>query len=332
MNEYKFDIKEVVSRTFDLINLPSEGKFYEDHKSSLRIRYLSGVEERILSSFFLSSSGEALFIVLNNLILDSFDVKKLVMSDLQGIMIFLYATSFGDEIKFQVKCPHCGYEEEAPIRLSSLDFKKSDAKMKDGKFFMYVPYDKTYANIIQAIHSINEVDHVEIVSKPLTFGEQMEIKEKGIDMKEITNKISYNIVSIGGNDNKKEINKFIKTMNMKTFRKLKDFVLKNDLGLEDKFHHSCTMCNADNEYNLNLGHDFLKLPESHRQNVLEECFLLSHYNQGGLSLDKAMELPTSERRWAINRLQEEMHKKKEAEEKAANAAKAKASTKRSPKR
>jgi len=152
--------------------------------------------------------------------------------------------------------------------------------------------------------------------------------EKNINLKETTNKVAYNIVSIGENDDKAQIVKFIKTMNLAVFKKVKDFVLKNDLGIEDKFPHSCSMCGADNEYNLNLGHDFLKLPEKHKQNVLEECFLLSHYNKGGLSFDKAMELPTSERRWAINRIQEEMEKKKEAEEKASRNAKQQAKTPR----
>jgi len=172
MYDYKFNISDIVSRSFDLINLPSEGKFYENNKSSLRIRYLSGIEERVLSSYFLSESGEALFIVLNNLIIDEFDIKKLVLSDLQGIMIFLYATAFGDEIKLSVKCPHCGYEEEAAVRLSSLNFKKSTTKEIGGNFHFYIPYHKTFDSIAKSFVKNDQGVFVEIISKPLTFGEQ----------------------------------------------------------------------------------------------------------------------------------------------------------------
>ena len=70
--------------------------------------------------------------------------------------------------------------------------------------------------------------------------------------------------------------KFIKSLKLPYFKKIKEFIKDNEVGIEEKFKTICPACGTENSYHLSLGHDFLKLPESHKQNVLEECFLLSH--------------------------------------------------------
>ena len=311
-----------MSRAFDMVNLPSEGKFYSCGTKSLNIRNISGIEEKVLSSYFLNESGEGLRMVLENLILDDFSIVNLILSDLQGIMIYLYATAFGDELKMQIKCPHCGYsDDDVRIRLSGLNFKKQELTPQDNKFKFYLPYENSFDKIAKEYIESEDKRYVEILIKPPTFGEQIIMKKSGLDTNNSTNKIVLSIDSIGGNNNKNQLAQFIKSLNLKTFKKIKTTIQKNELGVDDKQKYECDMCNQESEFNLNLGYDFLKLPETHKQNVLEECFLISHYNQGGMNFDRAMELPTTERRWMINRIQEEMQKKKEAEEKAYNAAK-----------
>ncbi len=324
----KFDIKDIMSRSFDLINLPSEGKYYENNVSSLKIRHLTGLEEMLLTSYFLNESGDALALVLDNVILDEFDTKKLILPDLQGIMIFLYATAFGDKLKFNVKCPVCNYEDETPVQLSSLDFKKQKIKPDNGKFYLYIFYEDFFSKYGFKSVEENENRFLEIVIKPPTFGEQLESKKRGIDLSNATNKAIMSIISIGEIEDRDIISKFIKSLKLPYFKKIKEFIKDNEVGIEEKFKTVCPACGSENSYHLSLGHDFLKLPESHKQNVLEECFLLSHYSLGTMSFDKVKELPTAERRWAINRLQEELQKKQDAEKKAYDAAKSKSGGKK----
>jgi hypothetical protein len=324
MKNKKFSIQEIMSRSFDVINLPSEGKFYESGTKSLNIRHITGLEERVLSSYFLNENEEGIKFVLEHLILDEFDINDFVLSDLQGIMVYLYATAFGDKIKMKVRCSHCGYEDdEVSIALSSLKFKEQEIIPVDNRFYFYIPYEKTFDNIIKGVTEQNGERYVEFELRPPTLKDQVEMKNNGFDPNKSTNKIVLSIYSIGGNENKKEIAQFIQKLNLRSFKKIKEIIQKNEFGIEDKTKIHCASCHQENTISLNLGYDFLKLPETHRQNVLEECFLISHYNHGGMNFDRAMELPTTERRWMINRIQEEMQKKKEAEERAYNASKSK---------
>jgi len=319
----KFNIKDIIYRSVDLINLPSEGKFYDHKTASLRIRHLSGLEEMLLTNDFLNKSGDALYLTLENLILDDIPIKDLILPDLQGIMMFLYATAFGDKLPLSVKCPSCNHEYEFPLKLSSLEFKKTNYQPNNGKFYFYIPYDKKFHKYNMKAIQEDDKYFLEFVVKPPTFGEQLDATKKGLDINNSTNKVILNIESIGGIYDKSIITIFVKSLTLPLFKEIKNFIKKNEVGVEDKISTTCPLCNSTNPYHVSLGHDFLKFPESHKQNVLEECFLLSHYSLGSMSFDRAKELPTLERRWAMNRLQEELHKKQEAEEKAYKAAKAK---------
>src|SRR6202034_983973 len=88
----------------------------------------------------------------------------------------------------------------------------------------------------------------------------------------------------------------------------------------------CEFCSHEFKTGLGVGFDFISQPESYRQNIMEDCFLLYYYSNGGLSLDIAKDLPVNERKWYINRLIEEKEKKRVAEEQAHKNAKAKSKT------
>lgn len=326
----KIDLKEIFNRTFDRIKLPSKGEFYIDKVGSFKIRYLSGLEEKVLSSEFLNETGEALELVLNNLIIDDFEVKDLIVSDLQGIMVFLYATAYGDSIPITSKCPKCGYEDDIKVRLSELDFKKSNAKPIDGSWRYYAPYRKNY---VQKGFRPNYLElesgkkAVEIVLKPITFGRELEIRKKGKTLTGIDRVINA-IHSIGGVEDRVYIEHVVKTMNMSDFKSFRVFSEENEQSIEDKVPITCIACGNKHEVRLNLGHDFLRLPENHRETVMEECFLISHYSESGMNFDQAMNLPVTERRWYLRRVSEELEKKREAEKKAADAAKSKSRSNR----
>jgi len=75
-------------------------------------------------------------------------------------------------------------------------------------------------------------------------------------------------------------------------------------------------------YNFGGAHSFLAFPSSFRENVQEELFLITYYGEN-IGIEDAKKMPVTERRWFINRISEELSKKKEAEEKAVRQAKSK---------
>lgn len=320
----KFNLQEIFERTFDKVNLPSKGVFYDNGQKSFNIRYLSGIEEKVLTSYFLTESGEALELVLNNVIMDDFNVQDLLLSDLQGIMIFLYATAYGDKVTYNSKCPHCNYNDEILVTLSQIDFKVCESSPQNGAWSFFMPIRKHYyqGNTPNVIELPNGREMIEFKLIPIKFGIELNLKKQGKSIEGIS-KIINKIQSIGGIDNREYIEKVVKKMSLQDFKSLKTFSEKNDLSLQDKVITSCVSCGHEYFFRFNLGYDFLKLPEKHRENIMEECFLISHYSQSGLSFDKAMKLPISERRWYLQRVSEELIKKQEAEKKAMDSAKSK---------
>lgn len=321
----KFDLNDIFGRAFDKINLPSKGVFYPNGEKSFKVRYLSGIEEKVLTSMFLTESGEALELVLENTIIEDFPIRDLVISDLQGIMLFLYATAYGDLVPYKMECPSCGYSDEMSIRLSDIDFKKTEIQPVDGAWSFMTPMRN---NFLTSDHQLIVVGNgtknqfVELKLTPVTFGRELDMKKEGKDLRGI-NRVINSIESVGGITDREYIEKAVKTMNLKDFKKLRIFSESNDLALDDKVSVTCPACGYDHSFQFNFGYDFLKLPEKHRENIMEECFLISHYSESGMNFVQAMNLPITERRWYLQRVSDELEKKREAEKKAMDAAKAK---------
>ena len=111
-------------------------------------------------------------------------------------------------------------------------------------------------------------------------------------------------------------------MKLPEIRRVKKFLEKAIPGVDAVIRHNCSSCGKDNSYNMGGAHSFLSFPASFRENVEEVCFLVSYYGKG-VSLEHAKKMSVTDRRWLLNRINEELTKKREAEEKAHRQAKAK---------
>jgi hypothetical protein len=140
-------------------------------------------------------------------------------------------------------------------------------------------------------------------------------------------RLVYMTHSINGCEDKNIISQVIRKMRIPEIRRIKKFIEKATPGVDATVRHNCSSCGNQNLYNFGGIHSFLSFPPSFRENVQEECFLLSYYGKG-ITLYDAKRMPVTERRWMLNRIDEELTKKREAEEKANRAAKAKSKQKR----
>jgi len=314
------------SREFDIVNLPSQGKFYSGGTSSIMIKYLTGVEEKVLTSYFLNKSGKAMEMVLNSVIIDSdIDPLDFVIPDFQGILMFLYSTAWGDELKLNVTCESCGHKTEWPVRLSSLNFKESKLDPKDGLYTLHIPSRAQY-NSMGLIPSVEEIDNKKVIPikiRPLTLRD--ELKYQGIEQEEgksvFRRKLVDSVESFGGIESKKYIRAAFNAMNLMDFNRARKFFSETELGVENNIQFNCPVCSHESMHKFGISNDFLKLPESHLKNIKEECFLASHYSQNGISYHEAMNMSISDRKWYLQRLQEEFEKKRKAEDAAAQRAK-----------
>jgi len=292
-----------IERPFEMLFIPSRGLFYESKENYLLLNQLTYIEENLLTSEFLVESGKAMEFVLKNILVEQ-NVKpsELLAGDVQAIGLFLRSFAYGDKIDLEFDCQNCGFKEEVPVRLSSF-------QMKD----IIVPPENGLIPML--------LDGTELVFrfKPLTYFEDV-----GMSKAKISNidRIIYMTKSINGCEDKNVIAQIIKKLKLPEIRRVKKFIEKAMPGVDAVVRHNCSSCGRMNVYNLGGAHSFLSFPSSFRENVEEECFLVSYYGKG-VSLEYAKKMSVTERRWLLNRINEELTKKREAEEKSYRQAKAK---------
>ncbi len=292
-----------IKQPFDLIHLPSQGKYYEHKTSALLVKFLTSHEERILSNPYLIENGFALKTVLSSCIIDKeINPEELIVGDIQAISMFLRSTAYGDKINFEIECPECGRKIEPEMYISKM-------QSKDMKYF---PQSDGLLHC--------QLDGHEFKIKIPTFKDEIEFSKFGAESR--MKRLEFLIQEMDGKKEKKEISFRLQNMNILMGRKLNEFIEENTPGVDPVLNLTCGICSAEFKTEFKVGFNFISLPIDYYQNILEECFLLQYYGKG-ITLEHAKDIPVNERRWYINRISEEIDKKRKAEEKAYNAAKSK---------
>ena len=110
---------------YDMIPLPSKGECYKHKKSRVPVAYLTAADENIITSPNMYRDGKILDIILRRKILDKdFNVDNLCSGDRDAILLWLRATSYGDDFPVIASNPADGKTYRSTIKLS--DFKYND--------------------------------------------------------------------------------------------------------------------------------------------------------------------------------------------------------------
>lgn len=315
----KFNKSIDISKPFSILNFPSKGVYYSDKRKSVLVRYLTAVEEHVLTDSFLVESGRGIEIVLDNLIIDDLDVRKLLTGDFQALLIFLRSTAYGDKVTLSPVCPYCKKEGENSFLLSELEFKKQKHKPDaDGRFVIEIPEIELTFKIV-----------------PMTFEKELqraleEDEEDAFIFKDIegnvkikktrTLALAYQIESINGYTDKKIIQKIIKRIPKKYTDRILKFIEENSTGIQDYISLECPFCGQEFKQRTDMGYNFISLPYEYKETILEEIFLITYYGKG-ITYQDAMELPVYQRKWHIRRIKEELDRKSNAEKRAYDKAK-----------
>ena len=293
-------------RPFGMLQLPSKGLFYKNRNKFLLIGYLTYFEENILTSEMMHEADIAMPIILEKVIASNdFDIKEILSCDVQAISMFLRAYAYGNSIEVDVECPHCERKDKHTIMVS--DFKSKDINLAP-----------------------DENGEIEVVSQkfgkkmkiiPRTYFEDMAFKQ-GVERK-MVDTMCFNLCEYEGERDRSKIKQTLSGLKIMESRDIKKAISDNLPGIDTSIVYNCMFCERDTI--INFGHngaDFLRLPSSFINNVLEELFLLSHYGTS-TSIDDVKKMTVGERRWFVNRLSDELNKKKQAEEAAMRSAKSK---------
>ena len=108
----------------DVVQLPTGGKFYKSKKKSVKVGYLTAIDENILTSALQGRQEEIVLNLLRNKLYER-DVKpeELLDGDIEALLIFLRNTSFGPEYVVNLTDPKTQKRFEATIILDELNIK-----------------------------------------------------------------------------------------------------------------------------------------------------------------------------------------------------------------
>ena len=140
--------------------------------------------------------------------------------------------------------------------------------------------------------------------------------------KAVTARYAAQLVSVNDSTDEKLVHKFSENILAYDSNALKKYMDSVEPGIDGTVKLRCPNCGEEFEEQFTIGDDILKLPAAHRENVMEEIFLLTYYGKGVTRAD-AFRMAVTERRWHINRISEEIEKRNKAEQRAADDAKRK---------
>lgn len=280
-------------RPYSMVKIPSKGLYYPNKKDRFFVKLLTYEEEYILTDESIMQEGDGLRQVLESVIMDDFDVNLLVPGDVQAISLFLRSSGYGDKITLDVTCPSCKFKQEKNVLLSSLKMKTVDRMPDEGVFFNVVlPDSKRRVKI-----------------RVPTFTEEVAAEQKG--QIGFVNKLQRIILQLDNIKDTRIISGLCPKMSMKDSRYLKDFLNKNTPGVDTTIHHTCDNCSHEFAQSFSTGHNFLKLPASYRENMMEQLFNISYHSKGGITWSEAVKMPTLERIWMMRRLNKAIQEENE---------------------
>ena len=184
----------------EMIELPSKGLLYSEENplstGKVEMKYMTAREEDILTNQSYISKGTVLDELLKSLIISNINYNDLLTGDKNALLVASRVLGYGKDYNFS-------YDgEEHTVDLSLIEAKPLDeSKFIKGKneFFFTLP------------HSKNQVSF-----RLLTHGDEKKIEREIQGLKkinknapELTTKLKYTILSIGGSYELKDIRDFV---------------------------------------------------------------------------------------------------------------------------
>ena len=123
---------------YDVISLPSNGECYKNKIGRVPVAYLTAYDENIITSPNLYRDGLVIDYLLKNKIVNKeINVEDLVSGDVDAIILFLRATSYGVEFPVSVADPETGEMIETNVDLSKIKTKEFKLKADENGYFSY---------------------------------------------------------------------------------------------------------------------------------------------------------------------------------------------------
>lgn len=211
----------------DVIALPSQGKFYKNKKSTVKVAYLTASDENILTSPNLLQNGKVIDVLLDRKVIDQ-DIKasQLLPGDKNAILFFLRATGYGEMYNVEVTDPKTGKPFETQIDISQFQAKETMIEPDENGECSYVlPRSK---NKIKFRYLTSEED------EKLVKEDEARRKKMGQNAisQLLTMRLAAQIMEIDGIRERAQIQQFVDNMNVMDSGSLRKYINDNEPGLD----------------------------------------------------------------------------------------------------
>ena len=240
----------------EVLSLPSQGLLYPEdsplRSGTIDVKYMTAKEEDILTSTNLIEQGVVITRLLESVIANSkVKLDDMLIGDKNAIMVGTRILGYGANYEISLVDPDTNERVEHTVDLSKLNNKKIDEKLfENGNNFEFeLPNSKRIVGFKLLTHG----DESEIENTLKEF-EKVE-KLTGVSYS-LTTRLKHQIVSIDGNTDQKEIDKFVDNeflaLDTRAYRKHLDEITPD---IELKFDYTSQTGNL-HRLDVPLGIDF----------------------------------------------------------------------------
>ena len=213
---------------FDMVELPSQGLLYPKKQSTVKVEYLTALDENILSSPNISNSGSILDILISRKVKDlGFEYDKMLAGDRMALLIYLRVTGFGEKYTQLVYDENIKKMVKGEIDLTKLEQKKLTVKPDDKGLFDFT--------LPTSAHKIK--------FKLLTALDEKIIEERNDHLRERSGedysfvpqlRLEQTVHSIDGETDKIKVSNILKRLNIMDIRKFNKYVTEIEPGINFK--------------------------------------------------------------------------------------------------
>jgi len=213
---------------YDVISLPSNGECYKNKIGRVPVAYLTAYDENIITSPNLYRDGLVIDYLLKNKIVNKeINVEDLISGDVDAIILFLRATSYGVEFPVAVADPQTGEMIETKVDLSKIKTKEFKLKGDENGHFSYT-LPKSGVEIKFKYLTRKEENDLRLLSRLESEGSST------VDLKSANN-IIVNMLKSDSILEGKE-----KSAILDATRKIDDWIKKIELTNSNKYNKSIT--------------------------------------------------------------------------------------------
>ena len=209
----------------DVIQLPTQGKFYKSKKKSIKVGYLTAADENILAEVdYRKNVNEGIILPLlrNKIYERDLRPEELLDGDIEAVLLFLRNTSFGPEYRVTAIDPVTDERFSATILLDELNYKKTDVEPDENGYLQTVlPITKKTVTL----KLLNVLDRIEIDRIVKSYPSERTAPV-------VTTKLLKHIVAIDGDEDRNKISVFVEQMPISDSKYIRRFILDNEPRLD----------------------------------------------------------------------------------------------------